>query len=56
MKLETLKAYIKTHLKSGFIQYSKSPANASIFFDKKLDSNLYLCINYPGLNNLTIKN
>ena len=30
MELETLKTYIETHLKTGFIQPSKSPAGASI--------------------------
>ena len=54
--LKTLKTYIKTHLKTGFIQPSKSPAGASILFDKKLDNNFCLCVNYCGLNNLTIKN
>ena len=56
MELETLKTYIKTHLKTGFIQSSKSPAGAPILFNKKPDGNLYLCIDYWGLNNLTIKN
>ena len=54
--METLKTYIKTHLKTGFIWPSKSPANASILFNKKLDGTLWLCINYQGLNILTIKN
>ena len=35
MELETLKIYIKTHLKTGFIRPSKSPVSASILFDKK---------------------
>ena len=56
VKLETLKAYIKNNLVSGFISPSKSPARAPIFFDKKLDSCLRLCIDYRGLNNLIIKN
>lgn len=56
VKLETLKAYIKTHLKIGFIRLSKSLANAFIFFDKKPDVSLRLCVNYQGFNNLTIKN
>ena len=54
--LETLKAYIKTHLKTGFIWPSKSPAGAPILFDKKPDSSFWLYVNYRGLNNLTIKN
>ena len=56
VKLETLKTYIETHLKTGFIRPSKSPAGAPILFDKKLDGSLRLCVNYRGLNNLTIKN
>ncbi len=56
MELETLKTYIETHLKTGFIRSSKSLAGAPIFFDKKPDGSLRLRVNYRGLNNLTIKN
>ncbi len=56
VELETLKAYIKNNLASGFIQPSKSPAEARILFDKKSDGSLRLCVDYRGLNNLTIKN
>ena len=56
VELETLKTYIETNLKNGFIRLSKSPAGAPIFFDKKPDGSLRLCIDYWGLNNLTIKN
>ena len=56
VELETLKTYIETHLKTGFIRPSKSPAGALIFFDKKPDGSLHLCVDYWGLNNLTIKN
>ena len=51
VELETLKTYIETHLKTGFIQPSKSLAGALILFDKKPDGNLQLCVNYWGLNN-----
>ena len=56
VELETLKAYIETHLKTGFIRPSKSPAGAPILFDKKPDGSLCLCMDYRDLNNLTIKN
>ena len=56
VELETLKTYIETHLKTGFIRPSKSPAGAPILFDKKPDGSLRLCVDYQGLNNLTIKN
>ena len=51
-----MKPYIKTHLKTGFIRPSKSAVAALILFDKKPDGSLYLCMDYWGLNNLTIKN
>ncbi len=56
VELETLKAYIENNLANGFIRPSKSPTGALIFFDKKPDGSLRLCMNYQGLNNLTIKN
>ncbi len=56
VELETLKAYIKNNLASGFIRPSKSPVGAFILFDKKSDDSLRLCIDYRGLNNLIIKN
>ena len=56
VELKILKTYIKTYLKTGFIQPSKSSADASILFDKKPNSSFWLCVNYQGLNNLTIKN
>ena len=46
VELETLKAYIETHLKTGFIWPSKSPAGVPILFDKKPDGSLCLCVNY----------
>lgn len=56
MDLETLKAYIKTHLKSGFFRPFKSLAGIPILFDKKSHGNLRLFIDYQELNNLIIKN
>ena len=56
VELETLNTYIKTYLKTGLILFSKSPKVVPILFNKKLDRNLRLCINYRGLNNLIVKN
>ncbi len=53
---ETLKAYIENNPANGFIKPSKSLAGVPIFFDKRLDGSLRLCVDYWGLNNLTIKN
>lgn len=56
VELQTLKTYIKTYLKSGFIWLFKSPTYITIFFDGKFDNNFRLYIDYQGLDNLTIKN
>ena len=56
IKLKTLKAYIENYLANGFIRPSKSPPKAAILSDKKPDGSLKLCVDYCGLNNLTIKN
>ena len=56
VELETLKTYIETNLANGFICLSKSPASAPILFDKKSNGSLRLCVDYWGLNNITIKN
>lgn len=56
VKLKTIKAYIKTHLKTMFIQPSKSFANTSIFFNKMPDNSFCLYVDYQSLNNLIIKN
>lgn len=46
MELKILKIYIKTSLKTGFIQLFKSPTSASILFDKKPDNSFCLSVNY----------
>ena len=56
VELETLKAFIETNLANGFIKPSKYPDNAPILFDWKSDGFFRLCVNYQGLNNLTIMN
>ena len=56
VELETMKTDMETHLKTGFIWPSKSSAVASISFNKKPDDSLWLCVDYRGPNNLTIKN
>ena len=56
VELETLKTYIETHLKTGFIWPSKSLAGAPILFDKKPNGSLWLRVDYQSFNNLTIKN
>ena len=56
VELKNLKTYIETNLANGFICPSKFPASASILFKRKPNRSLCLCVNYHGLNNITIKN
>ena len=56
VELETLKTYIKINLANSFIQSLNSPAGAPILFVCKPDNSLQLCVDYQGVNNLTIKN
>jgi hypothetical protein len=69
-ELTELREYIDENLKKGFIRASNSPAGAPILFAKKQcrecrqlrcscgkkDHPLRLCIDYRGLNEVTIKN
>jgi hypothetical protein len=48
--------YINENLEKGFIWHSKSLVGALILFVKKKDGSLWMCVNYCGLNWLTIKN
>ncbi|KAL1256449.1 hypothetical protein QQF64_011994 [Cirrhinus molitorella] len=52
---EAMKEYIQEELKKGFIRPSTSPASAGFFFVKKKDGGLRPCIDYRGLNEVTIK-
>ena len=56
VELETLKTYIEIYLANGFMQPSKSPTGTFILFDQKPDRSFRLCVDYKGLNNITIKN
>lgn len=52
---EAMDQYIDESLKAGLIRPSSSPAGAGFFFVKK-DGSLRPCIDYRGLNDITIKN
>ena len=48
--------YIQSSLATGIIRPSSSPAGAGFFFVGKNDKSLRPCIDYRGLNNITMKN
>ncbi len=52
---ESMKAYIEEEVTKGFIRPSTSPASAGFFFVKKKDGGLRPCIDYRGLNEITVK-
>ena len=55
-ELDALKKYIVEKTRLGHIRPSTSSAGAPILFAKKKDGSLRLCVDYRGLNNITIKN
>ena len=55
-KLLVLQKYLKEHLFKGFIRVSSFSAASSVIFVKKSEGGLCLCVDYCGLNNLTVKN
>lgn len=54
-ELKSLREWLDANLRKGFIRPSKSPAGAPILFVKKKDGSLRLCMDYRGLNRITIK-
>ncbi|KAI2658093.1 Transposon Tf2-6 polyprotein [Labeo rohita] len=52
---EAMNTYIQEELAKGFIRPSTSPASAGFFFIKEKDGGLRPCIDYRGLNEVTIK-
>jgi hypothetical protein len=55
-EIEELKKQIEAMLKRGDIRQSTSPWGAPVFFVKKKDGGLRLCVDYRALNKVTIKN
>ena len=51
-----MRDFLEENLRKGFIRESKSLASTLILFAPKKDSGLWLCIDYRGLNSITIKN
>lgn len=55
-ELKALREYLDSSLDKGWIRRSISPAGAPILFVPKKDGGLRLCVDYRGLNAITIRN
>ena len=53
---ESMEDYIGESLAAGIIRPSSSPVGAGFFFVSMKDRSLRPCIDYRGLNNITLKN
>lgn len=55
-ELAELRRYLEDSLQKGWIRHSTSSAGAPILFVPKKDGGLRLCVDYRGLNAVTVKN
>jgi hypothetical protein len=56
LELRALREQLDELLELGYVQPSTSPWAAPILFVKKKDGSLRLCVDYRGLNAVTVKN
>jgi hypothetical protein len=54
-ELIAVREWLDKNLRRGWIRNSSSPAGAPMLFVKKADGSLRLCVDYRGLNEITIK-
>ena len=55
-KAQELCCYLDENLSKGFIRVSCSESAASVLFVKKPEGGLHFCVDYRGLNAVTVKN
>lgn len=56
LELKAVVAYLKETLSKRFIPAFLSSCAAPVLFVKKLDGGLRFCVDYRGLNDITVKN
>jgi hypothetical protein len=56
MELQALRKQLDKDLTQGFIELLTSPVAAPVVFAKKGIDELRICVDYRGLNTITIKN
>ena len=55
-EIQELRRYLDENLAKGFIRASRSPAASPVLFVKKPGGGLRFCVDYRGLNAVTVKN
>ena len=50
-----MKEWLEENLRKGFVRPSSSPAASPVLFVKKPDGGLRFCVDYRGLNNVSVK-
>lgn len=55
-ELDELKKQLQEYIDSGRLQPSESPWGTNVIFAKKKDGTLRFCVDYRGLNDLTVRN
>ena len=55
-EVKAMNKYVSESLAAGIIRPSSSPAGVGFFFVKKKDGSLRPCIDYRGLNDITVLN
>ena len=55
-ELDELKKQLQEYLDAGRLRPSESPWGTNVIFAKKKDGSLRFCVDYRGLNDLTIRN